>query len=217
VTAGPAFTAKWLAPRLFAFAQAHPEIELRLSASLRIMDFDRDDIDVAIRFGYEPAPGAFSVSILRDWVTPMMTPDLAATVTSPQDLLGMTLIHQDDIRFLRPSLDWRAWFRVMGIDRAEGAGPHFSQADHALDAAIAGGGVVLGRAVLAAKDLADGRLVMPFDTALTTRALYRFLCRDGQQNSPHIRAFLDWLTEEAAAIEALRADMNVIPVEEIPD
>ena len=69
VTAGPAFTAKWLAPRLFDFARAHPGIELRFSASLRIMDFDRDEIDVAIRHGTGPDPGLFSQCIIREWLS----------------------------------------------------------------------------------------------------------------------------------------------------
>jgi LysR family glycine cleavage system transcriptional activator len=69
VTAGPAFTAKWLAPRLFAFASAHPDIELRFSASLRLMDFDRDDVDVAIRFGLpREEPGLSSHVLSREWM-----------------------------------------------------------------------------------------------------------------------------------------------------
>ena len=71
VTAGPAFTAKWLAPRLYEFAQTHPEIELRFSASLRMMDFDRDEIDVAIRFGYGPDPGLYALPLRREWITPV--------------------------------------------------------------------------------------------------------------------------------------------------
>jgi DNA-binding transcriptional LysR family regulator len=87
VTAGPAFTAKWLAPRLFAFASAHPDIELRFTASLRLMDFDRDDVDVAIRFGLPREEPGLSMHVLsREWMTPMMTPEMAETYASPSDL-----------------------------------------------------------------------------------------------------------------------------------
>ena len=86
VTAGPAFTAKWLAPRLYAFAQAHPDIELRLAASLRIMDFDRDQVDVAIRFGLPNDDGLHSVPVMGEWLTPMMSPALARHIKMPQDL-----------------------------------------------------------------------------------------------------------------------------------
>ena len=91
VTAGPAFTAKWLAPRMFDFAAGHPEIEMRFSASLRIMDFDRDDIDVAIRFGMGVDTGLFSVPLIQEWVTPLVAPSLAPDLKSPEDLLGMTV------------------------------------------------------------------------------------------------------------------------------
>jgi LysR family glycine cleavage system transcriptional activator len=216
VTAGPALTAKWLAPRLFGFVRDHPDIELNFSASLRIFDIDRDDVDVAIRFGYRPPDERhYSVAILRDWMTPMMTPDLANEVKTPDDLRSQTLIHQDDIRFLKPPMDWPAWFRAAGLKPPAMAGPHFSQADHALDAAVAGGGVVLGRAVLAAKDLEEGRLVMPFATSLTSRAHYRVLCRAGAQDKPHIKAFLDWLTSEAAALEPLRSGREIFSVEDL--
>lgn len=216
VTAGPALTAKWLAPRLFAFAAAHPEIELRFTASLRLMDFDRDDIDVAIRFGYpRDEAGLFATPILEDWVAPMMAPALAQDLRSPRDLLDLPMIHQDDLGFLSPPLDWAGWFKAAGINHGALPGAHFSQADHALDAAIAGGGVVLGRAVLAARDLAEGRLVMPFGTALISRANYRVLCRAGQQDKPAIAAFLGWLRQEAAALEGLRDGVELVQVEDL--
>ena len=95
VTAGPAFTAKWLAPRMFGFAQAHPEIDLRFSATLKLMDFDRDDVDIAIRFGVPREEEAlFSEPLLREWVTPMMHPDLADRYATPESLLEAPLIHQ---------------------------------------------------------------------------------------------------------------------------
>lgn len=200
VTAGPAFTAKWLAPRLFGFAAAHPEIDLRFSASFRIMDFDRDEIDLAIRFGYGPHAGLFNLKLFDEWVTPMMAPDLAKGVTRPEDLLEMPLLHQDDLSFLKPAFDWPAWFRAAGVEGATGAGARFSQADHALDAALAGAGAVLGRFSLTSDDLAAGRLVAPFDLALTTEAHFSFVCAEGSETQPRIKAFLDWLKGEIDAM-----------------
>ncbi|MEM6825970.1 MAG: LysR family transcriptional regulator, partial [Pseudomonadota bacterium] len=74
VTAGPAFTAKWLAPRMFRFAEAHPEIELRFVASLKMLDFDRDRVEAAIRFGVAGYEGLFHEVLIEDWVTPYCTP-----------------------------------------------------------------------------------------------------------------------------------------------
>jgi LysR family glycine cleavage system transcriptional activator len=205
VTAGPAFTAKWLAPRLFLFARAHPEIELRFAASLRLMDFSRDAIDVAIRFGYGPDPGLFSRPVMREWLTPMMAPALAERVKEPADLLGRTLLHYDDLGFLSPKIDWAEWFRLSGLGPPPSGGLRFSQGDHALDAAMAGAGVVLGRISLAAGAIAEGRLTAPFPLAIATEAHYRFLCPEGMQQRPKIRAFLDWVLSEAEAAKAQEA------------
>ena len=203
VTAGPAITAKWLAPRIFSFATAHPDIELRFTATLRLLDFDRDEIDVALRFGRGDDEGLHSVPLIREWVTPMMSPDLARTLRTPADLAGATLLHQDDTAFLSDEIGWPAWFAAAGLDAPQRGGPRFSQADHAVDGAIAGGGVVLGRISIAARDLAEGRLVAPFPLALSTRAAYRALCAKGAETRPHVAAFLDWLRAEAKEIDRL--------------
>ncbi|MEM9900995.1 MAG: transcriptional regulator GcvA [Pseudomonadota bacterium] len=212
VTAGPAFTAKWLAPRLFDFAQKHPEIELRFAASLKLADFERDAVDLAIRFGYGAGPGLYAKPILADWMTPMMAPALAERLRAPEDLRTATLLHQDDIRFLDPPIDWTTWFRVAGLGEIALTGPRFSQADHALDAALAGSGVVLGRSSLAAQDLAEGRLIAPFDVGLTTEARYRIVFPEGSEARPQVAAFRDWLVAEAEAAEtALPRPKRLVP------
>ncbi|MDF1727871.1 MAG: transcriptional regulator GcvA [Sulfitobacter sp.] len=196
VTAGPAFTAKWLAPRLFEFAQGHPEIELRFSASLRQMDFARDDIDVAIRFGYGPDPGLYALPLAEEWVVPVMTPELAQKHPTPESLADAVLISDGSIEFVRPPVNWQAWFSAMGLPGTVPTGPKFDQADHAVDAALAGVGVVLGRRALVIKELAEGRLVAPFPQALKTGARFRFLCPQGTETRPQIVAFRDWMLAE---------------------
>ncbi|WP_147126072.1 transcriptional regulator GcvA [Shimia ponticola] len=196
VTAGPAFTAKWLAPRLYEFARAHPEIELRFSASLRRMDFDRDAVDVAIRFGRGPYDGMYALPLTEEWVTPVMVPDLAEQFPTPESLRDATLISDQSIDFLDPTVGWTEWFETMGVPSPELTGPKFSQADHAVDAALAGVGVCLGRRSVVIKDLADGRLVAPFKIALLVGARFSFLCPDGMESRPHIAAFRDWILSE---------------------
>jgi LysR family glycine cleavage system transcriptional activator len=216
VTAGPAFTAKWLAPRLFGFASAYPEIELRFSASLRLMDFNRDDVDVAIRFGLpRDEPGLSSHVMSREWVAPMMTPDLARRYPEPADLAKAPLLHQDDISFLKPPIDWPAWFRAAGLPPRSSFGLRFSQADHAIDAALSGGGVVLGRISLAERDLREGRLVMPYKTALTTDAVYRVVYPDGADTRPQVRTFLDWLEQEAHSLDAHAKGMKFVAAADV--
>jgi len=203
VTAGPAFTAKWLAPRMFAFAQSHPEIELRFTATLRLLDFNRDDVDVAIRFGMPHNEDVFTRSIIREWVTPMMSPELAKKIKTPEDLKGAILLHQEDVAFLKPSIQWPAWFAAAGLGAPPSGGLRFSQADHALDSALTGTGAVLGRVSLAARHIAEGSLVMPFDISLTTEAHYRLICANGAENRPHIKVFLDWIESQTSEILAL--------------
>ena len=198
VTAGPAITAKWLAPRLFDFARSYPEIELRFSATLRLADFDRDDVDVAIRFGMgRDDDGLYSRPIIREWMTPMMSPALANEIRSPEDLFDATLLQDNNLDFLDPPCDWQTWFRAAGLDAKPPSGPVFSQADHAIDAAEGGGGVVLGRASLTTRALEDGRLIIPFPIAITTDAHYRVLCPSGTEDRPHVASFLNWLDTEA--------------------
>lgn len=206
ITAGPAFTAKWLAPRLFDFAQKYPEIELRFSASLRIMDFDRDEVDVAIRFGLGGDDDLYSVPIIREWMTPMMTPELAKVYPSPDLMTSEVLLHQDDTRAFRPAMDWSAWRRAANLPQMEHHGPRFSQADHAIDAALEGAGIVLGRISLTQKALKEGRLVAPYKIALTTPAHYRFVCPHASIAQPKVKAFEDWITSETKTLSQWEGD-----------
>ncbi|MEM6727111.1 MAG: LysR substrate-binding domain-containing protein, partial [Pseudomonadota bacterium] len=188
-------------------------IELRFSASLRMMDFNRDGVDVAIRFGRGADPGLYSIPLAEEWVTPLMLPELAARYPTPESLKEAVLIVDQSIDFLKPSVDWDAWFRAMGVAPPALYGPKFSQADHAVDAALAGVGVVLGRRALSIKDIAEGRLVAPFRVALNTGGRFRFICQDGLENRPQIAAFRDWMLSE---IEKTRDVADSFDVRDIP-
>ncbi|MBV7394699.1 transcriptional regulator GcvA [Mameliella sediminis] len=215
VTAGPAFTAKCLAPRLYGFAQAHPEIELRFIAGLRMMDFDRDEIDVAIRYGYGRDQGLYSAHFLDEGITPMMRPELAAQYPTPESLLDAPLLHDASHDFMDPPAGWRQWFNACGIDQVPTPAARFSQADHALDATLAGSGVVLSRTSLAQRSLASGQLVAPYKIALTTSARFRFLCVKGTESRPQIAAFRDWLFSEIRALPTGLDGKTLISVEDL--
>jgi len=215
VTAGPAFTAKWLAPRLYEFAQSHPEVELRFAAALKIMDFGRDAIDVAIRFGKSADEGLYTVPLAEEWVCPVMTPALSERYPTAAHLKDAPLIFDDSIDFLEPRSDWQTWFRAAGIDFAPTHGPRFSQADHAVDAALAGVGVVLGRRALVVKDLDEGRLVAPFPIALNTGARFRFLCAQGAETRPQVAAFRDWIISEIDKTSHITEGLTLIDAAEL--
>jgi LysR family glycine cleavage system transcriptional activator len=218
VTAGPAFTAKWLAPRFYEFARAPPDIDLRFSATLRNLDFARDEVDVAIRFGLDKQdPGLWMHPLAGEWVVPVMTPDMAERFPTPGSLRDAPLIHDESISFLRPLADWSAWFRMMGLEDIDAShGPRFNGADHAIDAALAGAGVVLGRRALVVKDIHEGRLVAPFPHAIGLQARFRFLCRKGTENRPHIAAFRQWMLDEIAKLTPVTEALTITPIEDIP-
>ncbi|MEQ9261108.1 MAG: transcriptional regulator GcvA [Roseovarius sp.] len=211
VTAGPAFTATWLAPRLYSFVEAHPEIELRLSASFGTVDLTRSEVDVAIRFGYGPDPEALHAEhLIDDWMTPMMTPELAARFPGPEGMARVPLIHDDGLGFLNPKVDWPLWFRAAGLPPRDWSGQHYSQSDHALNAALSGAGAVLGRMVFSAHHITEGRLVAPFHPMLNMLAHFRFLCVKGAENRPQVSAFRAWLVDQLKGIEDRCASHDLI-------
>ncbi|MEM6422802.1 MAG: transcriptional regulator GcvA [Pseudomonadota bacterium] len=214
VTAGPAFTAKWLAPRFFGFASAHPEIELRFVASMRVMDFDRDGVDAAIRFGLDQPKDLFSEPLIEEFVVPLAVPALARTIATPADLAAAPLFHDDSIAFLVPRLGWPAWFEVAGLgDRPEAKrGPRFSNADHAIDGALEGGGVALARGSLFERDFLAGRLEAPIDLGLWLNGRYSFVCKKGRQDDPRIATLLTWLREETRSIARLAERFTLRPL-----
>lgn len=203
VSAGPSFTAKWLAPRLNRFAAAYPDIDLRIAATLTLLDFDKDDLDVSIRFGSGQPPRMHVEHLLDESVTPMCSPSLLEgpnAITRLEDLKNATLIHDESIT--RMALDapgWADWLALAGVEGVNAdRGVRFNLADHAIDAAIEGSGVVLARRVLAKRDLDLGRLVAPFALDIPIKQSFRAMCPEGHEKRRAIRCFLDWLREEVA-------------------
>ena len=196
VSTGPAFAGKWLAPRLGDFAHAHPEIELRIAATLNFCDFARDDVDLAIRFGRPRDDGLFSEPLTMEWAAPLARPDIAARLKRPSDLLRETLIRDESLSAVDPAINWSAWLEKAGLPGREADGPRFNQADHAIDFALRGGGVLLGRYSIAIDSIRSGALVAPFRIALSTPALYRVVCPKGAENRPTVKIFRAWLSSQ---------------------
>ena len=216
VTAGPAFTAKWLAPRFYDFAKSHPDIDLRFSATLRLLDFERDEVDLAVRFGEGTDEGFHSTPVEYEWVMPVMTPELAAEYPTVESLISAPLFIDHSMDFLRHPAGWAEWFRCMGVEFSPDHGAHFSQADHAVDAALAGAGVALGRRSIVIKDLYEGRLVAPFKTAIVTKGRFRIICRKGLEDQPRIKAFREWVLAEIRKTASVHDELTLINVEDLP-
>ena len=203
VTSGPSFTAKWVAPRLVRFMAEWPDIEIRLWASMRPLDLAAEDVDIAIRFGRGDYPDHYCLRLFEEEVTPMCAPSLlrgSAPLETPADLARHKLIRDESWSFAPEAPGWRAWLAAAGVSGIDSdRGVDFSQADHALDAAIGGGGVVLGRRHLASEDIAACRLVAPFELTIRSGLYFSALCEKHRWDEPPIRAFFDWLESEIGA------------------
>jgi LysR family transcriptional regulator, glycine cleavage system transcriptional activator len=207
VSTPPGFTSKWLAPRLYRFSLAHPEIDVRVSSSIKNANFTTDGVEVAIRnLPVEAAQEeALEVEKLIDLsLAPVCSPALVkkyGPFTSPQRLMGVPLIHDDSLSAYASMPTWADWFAAAGVtDVAVSRGLRFNSADHALDATIEGAGVLLATDALAYDDLRTGRLVMPFDLSLPSGRCYSFICLKRRREAANVQAFRGWLREEVAAL-----------------
>jgi len=196
VTTSPNFAAKWLVHRLGRFVEAHPDIDLRVAASHRHIDFAREDIDMAVRHGDGQWPGMSVTRLCVEEIFPVCSPELLrgrAALRSPADLAHHTLLHVNDRR------DWGKWLDAAGMaTSASERGPIFNQISMAIDAAVDGQGIALARSALAAWDMRAGRLVRPFPLALKAPYGYWIVCPKSTADLPKIVTFRDWLLAEAA-------------------
>lgn len=195
ITAVASFAAKWLVPRLGRFQAQHPEIDVRISTEVRVVDFAREDFDMGIRYGGGIWPGLRVDHLMAEDIFPVCSPallDADRPLGEPADLRHHTLLH-DDMRE-----DWRMWLMAAGVEGVDPTrGPGFSQSSMVVQAAIEGLGVALGRSVLVADDLAAGRLVKPFDVSLSARYGYYVVCPLATADRPKIADFRNWLLREA--------------------
>lgn len=205
VTASPSIAAKWLVPRIDRFLESVPGADVRIDVSSEPLDFDREDIDVAIRFGEGIYPGLVVEKLFHDTLFPVCSPELlkgAKPMKEPRDLLQFTLIHLDWEAQGAVWPNWRMWMLAAGVkDFNDTRGLHFSQTSLAVQAAVDGHGVALGDSTLVADDLASGRLVKPFELSLRSPAqfAYHLITRRETAERPMTKAFRNWIIAEAAA------------------
>jgi LysR family glycine cleavage system transcriptional activator len=192
VSISPDFAAKWLVNRLGHFAEAHPGLDLRVSAAMHHVDFARED--VAVRHGDGRWAGLDAVRLCAEELFPVCSPKLAARLKTPSDLRKIALLRLED------SDAWTRWLDAAGLDaRGLSHGPVFNRASMLIDAAIDGQGVALARTALAAGDLINGRLARPFATGLRLAKTYWIVCPKAVAALPKITIFRGWLLAEAAA------------------
>jgi LysR family glycine cleavage system transcriptional activator len=186
--------AKWLLPRLSAFQAAHPNIDVRITTSTSMVDFKSGDVDAAIRYGRGRWPGLRADWLTADQLFPVCSPALLRgdrPLRTPQDLVHHTLLHSsagyDD--------DWRLWLTAAGLptDISQQPGLSFDMIFMTLQAAIDGLGVAVGRTTYVEGDLANGRLVVPFQISLPADAGFYLVSPEAASHSPKLAAFREWL------------------------
>jgi LysR family glycine cleavage system transcriptional activator len=202
VSLPPSLASKWLVPRLGRFQASHPDIDVRIDAASRLVRFDQEEIDLAIRFGLGRYPGLRSERLFRSRTVPVCAPDLVTGpdgIRSIDDLARVPLLHMQETGAAAMEDTWALWLKAAcARDVDPTRGPRFNTHGLLVDAAVAGQGVALVEFVFAEEEIKSGKLVQPF------AALPMFMERFGYHivYPPHaledarVAAFRDWVLRE---------------------
>ena len=205
VTASSSIAAKWLIPRLDRFSRLEPKADVLVDISSRLRDLERDEADVAIRFGRGDYPRVRSDRLFEHSIFPVCSPNLLRSVPplrSPADILNHTLIHVTWSGQGVTWPDWTMWMQVAGVERLElKPGLHFEDSLFAIQAAIDGTGIALGDMSLVADDLSAGRLVRPFDLAINGPPMFAYFLVSPLEPAADslVPSFREWVLREAEA------------------
>ena len=187
----------WLLPRLGGFQAAHPDIDVRVAADNRVLDIDRESVDIAIRYSPREAVPEDAVWLFGESVVPVAHPMLNVRALNAAELARHVLLEFDDPT--RPWLQWQEWLAARRLGRARPKSMlRFNQYDQIVHAALAGHGIALGRLALIAPMLADRRLVVVGDPADAAEHAY-WLVRNARRSAPDTAVVLQWLLEQGQA------------------
>jgi len=196
VSCSPSFAIKWLVPRLDRFRATHPGIELHITADDRLVDPAREPVDACVRFGPGGYPGLSVARLAAERVFPVCSPALAG-LSTPDELRAHTLLHDMVLASHALRVTWRGWLEAAGAVGVDfDSGQRFSHASLAIQAAMAGQGVALARGTLVREDLAQGRLVKPFELELDSGLGYWLVTPKGAGERPELVQFRAWLLAE---------------------
>ena len=190
------FASKWLLPRLASFQEAYPNIDLRVSASTDMVDFRKGGIDAAIRYGTGDWKGLHADWLMSDEVFPVCSPTLLVgpnALKAPADLTHHTLLQVSGMT----RDDWNIWLGAAGQPSAlaEGSRLTFDLTMMAVQAAIDGLGVCIGRSTYVDDDLKAGRLVAPFDLRLKSDLGFYLVTCVETAHTKKVEAFRMWLID----------------------
>ncbi|KAA0686651.1 transcriptional regulator GcvA [Azospirillum brasilense] len=198
VSAAPTFALRWLIPRLPAFQERHPAITVALDTAHRVVEFPRDGIDAGIRLGRGDWPGLAALKLMEEDLVPVAAPALAARIACPADLAAVPLLHVADV-----SEDWTAWAEAAGLppsalDDGLKRGLRLDAIHMAVDAAVRGLGVIIGRRPTVDPELASGQLVEVMGPRLRAKSAYWLVTAQDSLRRPEVAAFRAWMRAEFA-------------------
>ena len=192
ISVAPVFAARWLVYRLDRFAGRHPDIRLRIDATTQLVNPATSDVDIGIRVGSGHWSGVKSELLLAQEIFPVVTPQIAATLREPADLLKVPAVIDGHAMF-----KWDVWLREAGLSGRCMEERHiFNDASLCLDAAMAGQGTMLAWQTLAAYALEQKCLVDPFGIRARTGFGHYFITAEGVREAQKVTAFKAWIREE---------------------
>lgn len=194
ISVAPVFASRWLVRRFDNFAREHPEIVLRIDATMQLIDPAISDIDIGIRVGDGHWTDVQSELLLEQQVYPVCAPELAKELTTPADVLTLPAVLDS-----RAMFKWDVWLKAAGLEEARVNERHvFNDASLCLDAVMAGQGVMLAWQTLTSDAIADGRLVAPSAIRAKTGYGHYFITAKGMRESRKVQLFKAWLRRELA-------------------
>ena len=204
VTSTMGFCALWLIPRLGAFHKLCPEVDVRIAANDRVLNLDRERIDVSVRYCSPSAAPKNAIWLFDEELLPVCSPSVMdlpdRPLREPSDLRHHVLLHLDDPDNPSPWLSWRNWLEAVGVKDLKPAGSLvFNYFDQSIRAALAGQGVALGRTGLVQDLLQDGSLVAPFPQGFRTERGYWVVEAAHARGRAEVARFVKWIIETATA------------------
>ncbi len=198
VSCTPGFAVQWLVPRLQHFQESTLALDVHISTTNRKVDLLREEVHFAVRHGLGEVPdGVCSIPLLKDELIPVCSPRLIAPRRRAvlADITSSRLLHDEHRE------DWLLWCRAAGVEGIDTQqGMVFTDSNGVIEAALAGRGVALLRRSLIEAELSARSLLELRAPALRTPLGYHLLYCEETLKSPAIRAFLDWITEQAKAL-----------------